>query len=102
MIDGAGCFLLSKKGYSSLEITMDVIDAYCLSRIKTNYGGSIKLRVGNNSIRYRLHHKAGLLKLLNDVNGRLRNSNKLLQFSKLCAHYAIFMLDTLPLLYDSN
>ena len=81
---------------------MDVRDVYCLSRIKTHYGGSIKLRVGNNSIRYRLHHKAGLLILLNDVNGRLRNSNRLLQFSKLCANYAIFMSDTLTLLYDSN
>lgn len=102
LIDGDGCFLLSTKGYGSLEITMAVRDAYCLSRIKTNYGGSIKLRVGNTSIRYRLHHKAGLLRLLNDLNGRIRNSNRLLQFSKLCAHYNIIMLDTIPLLYDSN
>ena len=102
LIDGVGCFILSKKGYGSLEITMDVRDAYCLSRIKTHYGGAIKLRVGNHSIRYRLHHKDGLLRLLNDVNGRLRNSNRLLQFSKLCANYAIIMLDIIPLLYNSN
>ena len=26
LIDGDGCFLLSKKGYGSLEITMDIRD----------------------------------------------------------------------------
>lgn len=53
LIDGDGCFLLSKKGYSSLEITKDIRDEHCLNIIKQIYGGSIKLRSGTQSIRYR-------------------------------------------------
>jgi hypothetical protein len=42
LIDGDGCFLLSKKGYASLEITMDLRDKKALFIIKQKYGGSIK------------------------------------------------------------
>ena len=87
LIDGDGCFLLSQKGYGSLEITMDSRDSYCLYIVKNKYGGSVKLRSGSNSFRYRLHHKSGLLMLLNDVNGLIRGSNRLLQFNKLCFKY---------------
>ena len=30
LIDGDGCFQLSKKGYASLEITMELRDKHCL------------------------------------------------------------------------
>ena len=30
LIDGDGCFLLSKKGYASLEVTMDIRDEHAL------------------------------------------------------------------------
>jgi ubiquinol-cytochrome c reductase cytochrome b subunit len=53
LIDGDGCFQLSKKGFSSLEITKDIRDEHCLNIIKQKYGGSIKLRSGTKSIRYR-------------------------------------------------
>lgn len=59
LIDGDGSFLLSKKGYASLEITMDIRDEYALQSIKNVYGGSIKLRSGVSALRYRLHHKVG-------------------------------------------
>jgi hypothetical protein len=36
LIDGDGCFLLSKKGYASLEIIMDIRDQHCLYQIKKN------------------------------------------------------------------
>src|SRR2546430_5198845 len=52
-----GCFQLSKKGYASLEIVMELRDKRCLYKIKQNFGGSIKLRSGINHIRYRLHDK---------------------------------------------
>jgi hypothetical protein len=42
LIDGDGCFLLSKKGYASLEITMDLRDEHALAIIKQKYGGSVK------------------------------------------------------------
>jgi hypothetical protein len=40
--------LLSKKGYASLEITMEVRDKNCLFQIKDRYGGSVKLKQGVN------------------------------------------------------
>ncbi|KAJ2996084.1 hypothetical protein HDV02_000184 [Globomyces sp. JEL0801] len=97
LIDGDGCFLLSKKGYASLEITMDIRDEHCLNIIKNYYGGSLKLRSGSNSIRYRLHHKEGLLKLINDVNGHIRYPIRILQLNKICNHYNIIVLNPLEL-----
>lgn len=38
LIDGDGCFLLSKKGYASLEITMDIRDERALQAVKNVYG----------------------------------------------------------------
>lgn len=86
LIDGDGYFLLSKKGYASLEITMDIRDERCLNIIKNRYGGSIKLRSGAKAVRYRLHHKEGQLKLINDVNGKIRNPIRIIQFHKICNH----------------
>jgi hypothetical protein len=93
---------LSQKGYGSLEITMDNRDSYCLMIVKNKYGGSIKLRSGSKSFRYRLHDKKGLLLLLNDVNGLIRNSTRLLQFNKLCVKYDINLKEKKPLYYNSG
>ena len=92
LIDGDGSFLLSKKGYASFEITMDVRDEHCLNIIKNKYGGSIKLRSNANALRYRLHHKAGLISLVNDVNGLIRNPNRIIQLNKICNHYNLIFL----------
>jgi hypothetical protein len=89
LIDGDGCFLLSKKGYASLEITMDIRDERALQAVKNIYGGSIKLRSGVNALRYRLHSKKGLLNLINDVNGHLRNPIRLIQLNYICFKYNI-------------
>ena len=101
LIDGDGSFLLSKKGYASLEITMDIRDEHALQIVKNIYGGSIKLRSGANALRYRLHHKSGLLKLINDVNGHIRNSNRLLQLNKICHKYEISLIYPQKLTFDS-
>ena len=92
LIDGDGSFLLSKKGYASLEITMDIRDEHALKIIKNVYGGSIKLRSGAKAVRYRLHHKTGLLNLINDVNGQIRNSNRQVQLNKICHKYNINLI----------
>ena len=102
LIDGDGSFLLSKKGYASLEITMDIRDEHALQIVKNVYGGSIKLRSGANALRYRLHHKSGLLKLINDVNGHIRNSNRLVQLNKLCAKYEISLIYPQKLTFDNG
>jgi hypothetical protein len=89
LIDGDGCFLLSKKGYASLEITMDIRDERALQSVKNVYGGSIKLRSGVSALRYRLHNKQGLLNLLNDVNGHIRSPIRLIQLNYICLKYHI-------------
>ena len=102
LIDGDGSFLLSKKGYASLEITMDIRDEHALQRIKNYYGGSIKLRSGAKALRYRLHHKSGLLALINDINGKIRNSHRLLQLNKICENYNLKLIYPEKLVYYSG
>jgi hypothetical protein len=102
LIDGDGSFLLSKKGYASLEITMDIRDEHALQIIKNVYGGSIKLRSGAKALRYRLHHKSGLLKLINDVNGFIRNSHRLFQLNKICYKYELKLIYPEKLTFDSS
>lgn len=102
LIDGDGCFQLTKKGYASLEIVMEFRDKNCLYQIKQKYGGSVKLRAGNNHLRYRLHHKAGLLCLINAVNGLIRNPNRILQLGRICDKYNIKLIDTKPLTFDNG
>ena len=102
LIDGDGCFQLSKKGYASLEIVMELRDKHCLYQIKQKYGGSIKLRAGDNHLRYRLHHKSGLLDLLNAINGLIRNPVRIIQLGKICLKYNIYLKDTQPLTYDNG
>ena len=102
LIDGDGCFTLSKKGYAALEITMDLKDSATLYYIKQIYGGSVKLRSGVKAIRYRLHHKEGILLLINDLNGHIRNPIRILQFSKLCEKYSILLKYPQPLTYYNH
>jgi hypothetical protein len=102
LIDGDGSFLLSKKGYASLEITMDIKDEHTLQIIKNVYGGSVKLRSGYNALRYRLHRKQNFLILINNVNGLIRNSNRLVQLSKICDKYNIELIYPNKLNYNNG
>jgi len=102
LIDGDGSFLLSKKGYASLEITMDIRDEHALNIIKNVYGGSIKLRSGSKAMRYRLHHKLGLLTIIKDINGYIRNSNRLIQLNNICNKYKIELIYPGKLEYNSG
>ena len=40
-MDGDGCFVLTKKGYVSCEITMDARDKAALNEIKQKFGHQI-------------------------------------------------------------
>ena len=99
LIDGDGCFLLSKKGYASLEITIQLRDKHCLYLIKQRYGGAVKLHAGDNYLRYRLHHRRGLLDLINSVNGLIRNPIRIIQLGKICEKYEIKLKDPETLTY---
>jgi len=89
VIDGDGCFLLSKKGYANLEICIQLRNVRCLNIIKHKFGGSIKVRANQNHLRYRLHHKKGLLYLISCINGLIRNPIRILQLVKICEKYNI-------------
>lgn len=101
VIDGDGCFQLSKKGYASLEIVMETRDKHCLYLIKQKFGGSIKIKSNVNWLRYRLHHEKGLLSLVSKVNGFIRNPNRILQLGKICEQYKILLKPSEILTYDS-
>lgn len=89
LIDGDGYFALSKKGYAALEITLETRDSQCLYKIKKEYGGSIKVKGGVKAIRYRLHDKKGMLKIIDAINGEIRNPTRLAQLFKICNKYNI-------------
>lgn len=102
LIDGDGYFILTKKGYVSCEITLDVRDKKALYDIKQKYGGSIKSISNANALRYKLRHKKGLILLINDLNGHLRNPVRLLQFNKLCVKYNIKLKYPEPLTFNNG
>ncbi len=102
VIDGDGCFQITKKGYTSLEITMEVRDKHCLYQVKDKFGGAVKLKQGDNWLRYRLHNKKGIINLINSINGLIRNPNRLLQLSKICEHYEIELIYSQGLEYNNG
>ena len=102
LIDGSGSFKLTKKGYASLDIVLKITDKQCLYQIKQKFGGSIKLRSGMKWLRYRLHHKKGLLDLIKAINGEIRNPVRLLQLNKICANYNIPLIQPSVLTYNNG
>ena len=102
LIDGNGCFHITKKGYASLEITMDIRDEHALYKIKNIYGGSVKLVTGKRALRYCLRHKEGFLALVKDVNGEIRNSVRLMQLNKICLKYNIALIYPEKLTYENG
>jgi hypothetical protein len=99
LIDGDGCFLLSKKGYASLEIVVERRDQHCLHQIKDVFGGAIQLRAGDNHLRYRLHNRPGLFRLITAVSGCIRNPTRLHQLNKICVKYNAPLVYAQPLTY---
>ena len=81
---------------------MDIRDKRALQIIKNVYGGSIKLRSGANALRYRLHHKSGLLNLIKDINGHIRNPHRLVQLNKICYKYELSLNFPNKLTFDNG
>jgi hypothetical protein len=90
VIDGDGCLLVSKQGYTSLEITIGFEDLAILRYIQSMLGGgSIKMRSGAKAYRYRLHNAAGMIFLINNINGLIRHSIRLAQLHRVCSKLGI-------------
>ena len=103
IIDGDGCFLVSKQGYPSLEITVDLKDLYLLHYIQNKIGGgNIKLRSGSKSYRYRMHNKKGMIHVVNIVNGYIQHNIRKSQLHRVCSTLNIPIKNTVNLTKDSN
>ena len=97
LIDGDGQFFVSKKGYANFKIVMGKQDKFALYTLKHKFGGSIKEI--SSGLKYKLAHKAGLIKLVNSVNGLIRNPTRMLQLDKVCKLYNIELEVSKPLTY---
>lgn len=102
LIDGDGCFLISNKGYASLEITVPLVDEALVHQIKRLFGGSIKARSSLKALRYRLHSKKGLIKLLHTINGNVRNSIRQEQFKRILNLYNMKYIEPCPFTWDNG
>jgi len=102
LIDGDGCFYLSKQGIAGLEITMDIRDKCALYEIIHIYGGSIRKLSGAKAIRFQIRNKKGLINLINGINGLIRNSTRLIQLNKLCNKYNIKLKEPKLLTYNNG
>ena len=97
LIDGDGCLLVSKQGYTSCEITVGLEDEKMLRIIQNKLGGNIKPRSGVKALRYRLQNKEGMINLINRINGNIRNSKRLPQLHKVCTVLNIDIINPIPL-----
>ncbi|PIM97072.1 hypothetical protein CDL12_30465 [Handroanthus impetiginosus] len=102
LIDGDGHFLLSKTGTARLYIVMDKRDIKALYNILHVFGGSIRPIANANAVRYNLSNKKGLIKIINAVNGEIRNPTRLLQLHKFCTKYDIELIYPKPLVYNND
>jgi len=102
LIDGDGSFLLSKSGSARLYIVMDIRDKGALFEILHKFGGSIRPVAGAKALRYNLSNKKGLVKLIESVNGHIRNPSRLLQLNKLCNKYSITLNYAKPLTFNNG
>ena len=85
-IDGDGSILVYKD-HVSIEATTGLEDEGVLTEIKKAFGGSIKPRSNAKALRWRSRKKDVVIKMLNCLNGFLRNTIRVEQFSKACAFY---------------
>ena len=102
LIDGDGSLLVSKKGYCSCEIIVDIKDEKLLKYIQNKIGGSIKLRSGVKALRWRLHNKKDMLNLINRINGNIRHTSRLKQLYKVCELLNIPVILPKPLIYNNG
>lgn len=102
LIDGDGYFGITQKKYPNCEITVALEDEKALLQIKQKFGGSIKLRSGAKAVRYRLHHKEGLIKLVNAINGNIRHSKRLVQLHNICSLLDISVIEPIKLTNNNS
>lgn len=89
LIDADGCFYISKKGYSSIEITLHEKEIQTLYKIKTICQGHVNQIKGVKAIRWRLFKRELVIDLLNKLSGHIRLEKRQLQYKKICQSFNI-------------
>lgn len=84
LIDGDGCFYISKTKQVSLEITTALLDERMLQEIKQRIGGAVKKRAGSQSVRLRVGKREQVLEVVKRVNGYIRLESRYQQFQAAC------------------
>lgn len=102
LIDGDGCLLVSKQGYTSCEITISIADERCIRFLLYKLGGAIKIRSGARAWRYRLHNKAGIIKLIHCINGHIRHTTRIKQHHRVCLELNITPISPAPLTWQKG
>lgn len=102
IIDGDGYFNLSKKGISRFNVIMDIRDKAALTYIQQKLGGSIYNISNAKALKYKLTSRKNLVKLINNINGLIRNPTRLLQMNKLCIKYNIILIYPKPLTFNNG
>lgn len=96
-----GMVIFTFKKKAMLTVVMEPRDIACLFKLKQRYGGSIKATSHAKAVRFRLHHKAGILQVINDINSLLQNPVRIAQLDRVCLLYGIKILTPLKLEYSS-
>lgn len=103
IVDGDGCFYINKQKQISFEITTHTSDSRILYNIKNKLkGGSVKLRSGSNSVRFRVKQNSTIVDIVTRLNGKLKNSNRVKQFSQVCHLLKISPLSTPKFITTQN
>lgn len=97
IIDANGNLTITKNNIISLEIIISYNDIKALEIIKSKYGGSIKPKSGYNTFRYRLSNLNNIIIIINNINGNLHNSKRLLQLHKICNNLNIPLIESISL-----
>lgn len=98
LLDGDGCFFISKAKEVSVEITTHIFDVKLLAHVKDKLGGgSIKMRSGSQSVRYRVKAKPIVYEILTRVNGKLHNEKRLAKYQEACQLFQIEPIASGPL-----
>lgn len=85
LIDGDGYFYINRKTEISFELTTHIYDARIVYDIKKKLkAGSVKLRSGTKSIRYRVKQRAIIVDIVHRINGKIHNFTRCGQFKNLC------------------
>jgi hypothetical protein len=92
--DGDGCFYINTKEKSiSFEVTTHITDARALYDIKNKLkGGTVRLRSGSQSVRYRVKAKNIIIDIINRLNGKLYNQKRIAQFNQSCELLKILVI----------